>query len=401
MTPFSLPPYIPHAGEGFRPGKDLVHYSGPVWGTPEIEAAVSSLRTGRWISAGEKVAAFERQFSKDFGHAASVMVNSGSSANLIMLSAAKRYFGWQDGDEIIVSVVGFPTTVAPIIQCGLKPVFVDIELETLNWDHDKFLCGNKTKALMVSPVLGNPPDMDFLDFVCEKYDLKLLLDGCDSLGSKWGEAPISDYADATSCSFYAAHHICTGEGGMVSSGDADFIRLARKFAHWGRDCHCVGAANALPKGSCGNRFAAHLGPDVGVVDHKYVFSEIGFNLKPLDLQGAIGLEQLKRFPGIRAARRRIYSRLSAVIRKAGHTVPAELPEAETCWFGIPVICPDAASKQSLVSRLEAARIQTRNYFAGNLLLHPGYSHLGTAGDYPNANRSPCPSLLPRLSSPVV
>jgi CDP-6-deoxy-D-xylo-4-hexulose-3-dehydrase len=168
---------------------------------------------------------------------------------------------------------------------------------------------------------------------------------------------------------------------MVSSDDPFLMRFARKFAYWGRDCYCVGAENLLPEGTCERRFHTWLGGD-SVVDHKYVFSEMGYNLKPLDLQGAIGLEQLKKLPHLHARRRTVKERLSRCFR----TVPKELPGAETAWFGVPVICSTAEEKQHWVRHLESHRIQTRNYFAGNLLLHPGYRHLGEASHYPLANR---------------
>ena len=377
-----LPSYIPRDPV---PGRDLIHYAGPFWDECEINAAVRSLTTGKWISAGEAVRRFENEFSAYFGHGASLMVNSGSSANLVMLSALKMKHGWGPGDEVIVSVVGFPTTVAPIIQCGLTPRFVDITMSDLNFDLSEVdrVINERTVAIFLSPVLGNPPDIAKLLEICYKR-CTLILDGCDSLGTRWQGKWLSDYAEATSCSFYPAHHICTGEGGMVSSQDKELITLARKFAHWGRDCYCVGAANALAKGSCNNRFASHLGDAVGIVDHKYVFSEIGYNMKPLDLQGAIGSEQLKKFDRIHSSRRRIKERLSRALPEGCHSV-SEPEGTETGWFGVPIICDTSEIKQRMVQGLERARIQTRNYFAGNLLSHPGYSGLGAAADYPNAN----------------
>lgn len=379
-----MPPYL--MNHEIRPGKDLIHYSGPVWDQREIGAAVQCLYSGKWLPSGGEVYKFENAFSRKFGHNASLMVNSGSSANLTMLASLKKYYDWRDGDEIIVSVVGFPTTVAPIIQNNLKPVFVDIELTTLNFDLDlvREKITPKTKAIFISPVLGNPPDMERLH---DDYRRLLVLDGCDSLGSKFLGTYLSAYALATSCSFYPAHHLCTGEGGMVSSSNEELVRLTRKFAWWGRDCWCVGAANSLKDGTCGNRFSEHLGVDIGVVDHKYIFSEIGYNLKPLDLQGAIGLEQLKKFDMIHEKRREIYSRIRWFLAKNRPDlfIPTELSHAETSWFGIPILCPNQETKTKLVKNLEDKKIQTRNYFAGNLLCHPGYKHLDDWKKYPVAN----------------
>jgi len=198
--------------------KDGVKYSGPYWNEKEINAGVNCLKNGKWLSAGENVARFERQFSRKFQFKSSVMVNSGSSANLAMLAGLKRFFDWSDDTEIIVSPVGFPTTIAPIYQNKIKPIFADIESETLNFNLvdivDKIT--DETRAIFLSPVLGNPPDMDYLQDILIRFDLRLILDNCDSLGSKWDGEFLSKYAVASSASFYPAHHITTGEGGMIS-----------------------------------------------------------------------------------------------------------------------------------------------------------------------------------------
>ena len=185
----------------------------------ELVEAIDSLLFGKWFSSGEKVYQFEREFSKTVNQKYSVMVNSGSSANLVMIAALKQYFKWTSSDEILISVVGFPTTLNPIIQAGLKPVFVDIEYDTLNFDLnelEKKITSN-TKAIFVSPVLGNPPDMDRLTHIARNNNVLIIMDGCDSYGSKWNGKHLDEYAISTSCSFYPAHHITTGEGGMVSS----------------------------------------------------------------------------------------------------------------------------------------------------------------------------------------
>jgi CDP-6-deoxy-D-xylo-4-hexulose-3-dehydrase len=199
--------------------KDSIYYSGPYWDDEEITEMIFSVMKGKWLSSGEKVNKFETQFSKKFGFKSSVMVNSGSSANLVMIAALKKYFEWKDGDEIIVCACGFPTTIAPIIQNNLKPVFVDIDWEDLNWDLKEISkkITSKTVAVISSPVLGNPYDIDALVKICNLNSLKIIADNCDSLGSKWNGNYLTDYAVAASCSFYPAHHICTIEGGMVSS----------------------------------------------------------------------------------------------------------------------------------------------------------------------------------------
>jgi len=386
---FKVLKYVYNSNREFIPGATPVYYSGPYWEEDEVVEAIKSLLVGDWLSSGEKVKTFENVFAHKINQKYAVMVNSGSSANLTMFAALKKFYNWQDQDEIIVSVVGFPTTLAPIIQNNLKPIFIDIEMSTLNFDlnliDDKIT--SKTKAIIASPVLGNPFDFDKLIDICDKHNLKLILDNCDSLASKWKGKYLNEYAIASSNSFYPSHHISTGEGGMVISDEKEIIRLARSFAWWGRDCFCVGAGNLIQNGSCGNRFDKWLDGYDGIIDHKYLFTNIGYNLKPLDLQGAIGLVQLKRFEEIHEKRKRsknvIGGLLEHYIKEV--RVPVELKDAETSWFGTPIVCESKELKYRLVSYLEEKKIQTRNYFAGNILLHPGYKHLGNFKEYPEAN----------------
>ena len=217
-------------------------YSGPYWDETEIMAAVVSLLKGKWIVAGESVYKFERAFGKKFNVKYAQMVNSGSSANLVLLASLKKYFSWPDDSEIIVSPVGFPTTISTLVQNRLKPVFIDIEYDTLNFDITKIeeKITDKTKAIFVSPVLGNVPDMDYLTKLCEKHNLKLIGDNCDSLGSKWDGKDLSQYYTAWTTSFYPAHHMSTGEGGMVCTDIYELKKLFTSFAWWGRDCHPAG-----------------------------------------------------------------------------------------------------------------------------------------------------------------
>ena len=366
-----------------------VYYSGPYWDDLEARELIHSVLKGKWLSSGEKVNKFEHEFSKKFDFKYSVMVNSGSSANLVMFAALKKYFGWQDGDEIIVCACGFATTVAPIVQCGLKPVFVDIDWEDLNWNLDEVASKitSRTKAVISSPVLGNPYDIDKIVDICKSNNIHLIADNCDSLGSKWKGEYLTKHAIAASCSFYPAHHICTIEGGMVSSNEKGIVDLARSFAWWGRGCYCIGQQNLLSNGVCGKRFDTWLEHYDDVVDHKYVFSNMGYNLKPLDLQGSVGSVQLLKFDEIHNIRRNNKERIQKIIEKIpGTRVVNEKDDAETSWFGVPIVCEDKTLKRSLVAYLEKNKIQTRNYFAGNILLHPGYSHLDDATKYPKANQ---------------
>jgi len=765
--------------KNFIPGESQVLYSGPYWDEEEIMAAIETLIIGKWVVAGENVRKFERRFAKKFGAKYGQMVNSGSSANLVLLAGLKKYFGWNDNDEIIVSPVGFPTTISTIVQNGLKPIFVDIEFDTLNFDVTKIeeKITPRTKAIFVSPVLANPPDMDYLTRLCNKHGLQLIGDSCDSIGSKWDGNDLSDYYVAWTSSFYPAHHISslpyeeivlvkspkgkiktieigkfvedidyhgwqcvsfdgesnikwrditdvvkhktnkevellkittqggrncvitanhsvfkygdkngtilninaedlnvndfilvpnnlpnieekieleftgyikgswkefkynmpldedlayilgwfvaegsfnktksgnymlnyslheneydvaekiceilkkkfkvspkiykvknskaiainlssktlynfllefcgkgssnkmvpefifraknnikwkfinsyfsgdghhhiiessksnsfdartvskdladglyhlllmlgvspryskiklqepkiihnnkkksifkqvyevcyneslnsivsskefrnstkndfirskndltmikvtkiekvkynkpyvydlsvkgyenfvsgigftvhnTGEGGMVCTNIHQLSKLFTSFTWWGRDCYCVGSANLLPCGTCGNRFDKWLDSYDGIIDHKYVFANMGYNLKPMDLQGAIGLKQLERFDEIDERRKRSKITIEKLLLK--HVIGVKdvkmLPKADTCWFGTPFICKSKELKDKLVSFLEENKIQTRNYFAGNILMHEGYKHLDRMEKYPNAN----------------
>ena len=368
----------------------IVKYSGPYFDGTEVDAACEALKSGDWFGSGHRVDRFERAFSKKFKFASSLMVNSGSSANLVMVAALKAIRGWSDGDEVLVSVVGFPTTVAPIVQNGLTPIFVDISMDDLNWDLEDLArkITPRTVAAFSSPVLGNPYDFDKFLKIAGDNNISYVADNCDSLGSKWKGRLLTDTAVAASTSFYPAHHMTTLEGGMVSSNDEEVVTVARQFAWWGRDCYCVGKQNLLSSGTCGERFSHWLPGVQSEVDHKYVFSRMGYNLKPLDLQGAIGSVQLLKFDEIHSKRRANYNRMKTLLTTTvpGVRVVTERPDAETSWFGVPIVAEDSSMKRALQRHLERSGIQTRNYFAGNLLLHPGYNHLGAASDYPAAQQ---------------
>ena len=357
------PKFIHNDFSDFKPGKTPVFYSGPYWDDEEVKMALKGFLTGKWLSSGEYVYKFEKKFVKKFNTKYGVMVNSGSSANLVMIGAIKKVLKWNDGDEIIVSPVGFPTTIAPIVQHNLVPVFIDIEFDTLNFDVDLIeeKITDKTKAIFLSPVLGNPPNMDKLMNLCKKYNIEMILDGCDSLGTKWEDKLLVEYSLAWSNSFFPSHHITTGEGGMVSSNDAEIVSTARSIDNW------------LPNYD-------------GVMDHKYIFTNLGYNLKPLDFQGAIGLAQMGKVDEIHVKRRNAKKVLSKIIEdNLDVYVPTELNKAETSWFGTPIVCENKEYKTKLVNHLEKHKIQTRNYFAGNILLHPGYSNLDEWGNYPLSN----------------
>lgn len=387
-----MPPYMYADSSKFQKGKTPVLYSGQYWSSDELVGAIESLLAGHWISAGEKVKEFESRFTDVISDKYGIMVNSGSSANLVMLASLKEKFGWNSRSGIIVSPVGFPTTISAIEQNGLKSIFIDIEMDTLNFDvnliEEKIKnYKGKTVGIFVSPVLGNPPDFDTLSHLCKKYDLKLILDCCDSLGSKWDNRYLNQYAIASSHSFYPAHTISTGEGGMITTNDAQLSKIARSYSSWGRACFCYGSESLLKDGACKKRFSGWLKNYDGIVDHKYIYDRVGYNLKPLDLQGAIGLAQLKKLQDIisfRSVSRMVMSQIFSSIEGVGF--PKELPKAEVAWFGTPIVCETRDLKEALVKHLEENLIQTRNYFAGNLLFHKGFRHLGDWKEYPNSNQ---------------
>ena len=375
----------------FIPGSTPIYYSGPFWDKNEVSSAMKSLLMGAWLSSGEAVNKFENELSRKINQKYALMVNSGSSANLVMITALKKLYDWKDGDEIIMSSVGFPTTYSPVIQNKLNPVFIDIEMDTLNFDVTKIekQINSYTRAIFVSPVLGNPPDMDRIQCLCVEHDLLLILDNCDSLGTKWNGNYLNEYATASSYSFYASHEICTGEGGMVMTNNKELMRLMRSITNWGRDCWCVGSANLLPQGGCNRRFDKWLDKYDGIIDHKYYFTNIGYNLKPLDLQGAIGSEQVKKLDEICERRKESYNRISESINNHLADVaymPTVLSGADVVWFGTPIVCKDKEVKDRLVAYLEENKIQTRNYFAGNILIHPAFEKIGNYEDYPTANQ---------------
>lgn len=374
----------------FDPEKDTVLYGGPYWDHREIAAMLDSIINGDWIVSGSRVEQFQREFAVKFDVGYCHMVNSGSSANLTMVTALKRRFRWADGDEIIVSPVGFPTTIAPIVQNNLKPKFVDIEFDTLNFDLDlvESAINAKTRAIFVSPVLGNPPDMDRLRDMARRRNILLIGDNCDSLGTRYRGVHLGDYYYSWTTSFYPAHHITTGEGGMVCSDDKHLVDLARSISWWGRDCSCVGKENLLACGSCGKRFDYWLENYDGIIDHKYIFGNIGYNLKPLDLQGAVGSVQLTKVDEICQKRRDHKARIESVLVEHLGIRPVQIvPGADPSWFGVPVVCDQQGQKELLVDHFESNRIQTRNYFGGNILLHPAYKHLADYRRFPNANQT--------------
>ena len=366
-------------------GQDFVPYAGPYFDEKEQIAAIECILDG-WLVMGKKSMAFERTFPKQFGKTHGILTNSGSSSNLLMMSAlTSKRFGWPKGTKVLMPIAGFPTTLNPTLQVGFEPVFVDIEIDSLNLDIDKIeqvLLRNKDiKIITFAHVLGNPPNMNRLMDLVHHYRLILLEDCCDALGSTYDDKPLGSFGMMASCSFYPAHHMTMGEGGFVACSDPVTEDVLRSFREWGRGCYCVGPeANKLKCGTCKKRFSNWIPsmPDE-IFDHKYVYNEIGYNLKPIELQAAMGLEQIKKLPEIHALRRRNYSLLMKIYEKYEEFfhLPRATEGANPSWFAFPLTIRKNApfTRTQIVDFLENHYIQTRPYFAGNIMLQPAYSHL--------------------------
>jgi len=371
-----------HKNKTWTAGKDWVQYAGPYFDEKEYVKAIGTL-LDEWLVLGNDAIEFEKKFAPLLGKKYGIIVNSGSSANLIMMATAKQYYGWKDGDKVIVPVAGFPTTVNPIIQCGLIPMFVDIELDTLNLNLDQTerACKSGAVAITFAHVLGNPPDMDRVMEIVRKYNLILLEDCCDALGSTYDGRPTGHDGVMATCSFYPAHHITMGEGGFVACANQELEKIARSFREWGRSCYCVGKkANLSTKGSCGCRFKQWLPSLPGeIFDHKYVYDNIGYNMKPLELQASIGLIQLEKLPEIHKQRKANHTYLMEIFtphEKYFHMHKAT-PKSDPSWFAFPLTIKDNApfKRFEFTKYLEDNKIQTRNYFGGNLLLQPLYKDI--------------------------
>lgn len=367
-------------------GKDFIPYAGAVYDEDEFEAGVKSL-LGGWLAMGDQGLKFEREFPKQFGKTKGIVTNSGSSANLLMMTAltSKRGYNLPKGTKVLTPIAGFPTTLNPMLQVGFTPVFVDIELGTLNLNleqaEQRLQEDPEIRVITFAHVLGNPPNMDKVMELVNKYNLILLEDCCDALGSTYDSRPLGSFGLMASCSFYPAHHMTMGEGGYVATDDPDTDVILRSFREWGRGCYCVGPeANKLKCGTCGKRFNNWVPalPEE-TFDHKFVYDEIGYNLKPIELQCAMGMKQLEKLPKIHSLRRRNYQLLFDIYSKYEQFfhLPRAQAKADPSWFAFPLtIRADAPfSRSDIVDYLEENLIQTRPYFAGNIMLQPAYSHL--------------------------
>lgn len=385
----------------WTPGMDWVKYAGPYFDSSEYVKAVNSL-LGEWLVLGNDAIEFENKFPLLFGKSKGVLTNSGSSSNLLMMLAlkSKNTYGFKDGTKVITPIAGFPTTVNPIFQAGFTPIFVDIELDTLNINIknlEEVLDKNRdAKIITFAHVLGNPPNMDEVMQLIWKYRLIFLEDCCDALNSTYDGRPLGSFGEMASCSFYPAHHITMGEGGFVAMNDSKFETTVRSLREWGRGCYCVGQkANLLKNGTCKCRFNTWL-PSLPneIFDHKYVYDEIGYNLKPIELQASIGLQQLKKLDEITRLRKRNFSQLTNIfIKYEEHFIlPKATEKSDPNWFAYPLTIKDTSkfNRSKFCEFLENNKIQTRPYFGGNLMLQPAYVNVYDANraksDFPNATK---------------
>ena len=365
----------------FTPGSTSVPVSGRVFDASDIQSLVDS-SLDFWLTTGRFASQFEKEFARVFGVKHSVLVNSGSSANLLAMTCltsprlGERRL--RPGDEVLTVAAGFPTTVNPIIQNGLIPVFLDVELPTYNVDVSQLEAAHspKTRALMFAHTLGNPFDLGAVSAFAKKHDLWLIEDCCDAVGASFAGQPVGTFGDLATTSFYPAHHITMGEGGSVLTNQPLLKTLVESFRDWGRDCWCdPGKDN-----TCGKRFAWQLGTLPEGYDHKYTYSHIGYNLKATDMQAAVGVSQLKKLGSFIAARRKNFTTLYDGLKDMREylLLPEATPSSEPSWFGFPLAVKEGApfDRNQLISFLEKNKVATRLLFGGNLIRQPAYKDVG-------------------------
>lgn len=385
--------------------------SGKVLDPDDFAALVDACLDG-WLTAGRFHPLFERALAKYVGSRSAIFVNSGSSANLAALSGLTSpklgERALKKGDEVLTVAAGFPTTVNPIIQNGLRPVVVDVELGTYDAIADRLreAIGPKTRAIMMAHTLGNPFDLDVVQALCKEHNLWLVEDSCDALGSTYDGKRTGGFGDVATVSFYPAHHITTGEGGMVFIKSPLVHKQVESFRDWGRDCYCdTGEEN-----TCNRRFEWQLGDLPLGYDHKYIYSHIGYNLKATDMQAALGLSQLNKLDGFVEARKRNFAHLAERFAGVdGLILPRATPKSDPSWFGYAItLDPEhPADRKDLMDFLHERNIGTRLIFAGNLMKQPAYKDVDfrVVGDLTNTdivmNRSFWIGVFPGLTEPML
>lgn len=376
----------------FVPGKTWVQYAGGVFDDKEINASVSSLLDG-WFGLGKKAEEMENLLAQFLGVKGTILTNSGSSANLLAIASLRSSLfpnSLKEGDEIITSACGFPTTVNPIILYRMVPVFLDIDRETYNLnasDLEKAF-SPRTRAVFIAHTMGNPNEMDKITDFCRERNLFLVEDNCDALGSSYGGRRTGSFGLLSSQSFYPPHHLTMGEGGAINYNDSRLERIVRSLRDWGRSCWCRGDEKRM-HGACGVRFNYRVGGKP--YDHKYITHQIGFNLKPIEPQAAMGVEQVKRLPAFIKKRDENFRRLYRYAKawEDYFILPKSLPQADPCWFAFIVTIRDGApfTRQEITLFLEEKMIQTRPLFAGNITRQPAYRDISyrKIGDLGNSD----------------
>lgn len=369
----------------FIPGETTIKYAGIVSTDKEREYLLDAVNDF-WLTYGKWSQKFENNFKKKLNVRYAYLVNSGSSANLLafmtLTSPMLKERQIKRGDEVITVAACFPTTVAPIIQYGAIPVFVDVDKSTANIDVSKLkdALSEKTKAIMIAHTLGNPFDLDAVKSFCKKHNLWLIEDNCDALGSKWNGTYTGTIGDIGTSSFYPAHHITTGEGGMTYTNNPILSKIMLSLRDWGRDCWCSSGVD----NTCGCRFTQQFGDLPVGYDHKYVYSHFGYNLKATEFQAAIGCAQLEKLDSFVEQRKANYKMIKCGLENETYLRLVDKYDfADPSWFGalIEVVPNEHFSRNDLTKHLEEHKIQTRNLFAGNILRHPCFGHMVNGIDY--------------------
>jgi CDP-4-dehydro-6-deoxyglucose reductase, E1 len=369
--------YTLRSQEKFVPGETRINYAGRVYDEKEIINLVDA-SLDFWLTAGRYASIFEKKFAQFLGLKYCLLTNSGSSANLLAISAltspklGKRRL--KAGDEVITTACGFPTTLNPIIQNNLVPVFIDVDLGTYNIQVNKIekAITEKTKAIFIAHTLGNMANLDKIMEIVKKHNLWFIEDNCDALGSKFRNRYTGTFGHISTCSFYPAHHITMGEGGAVLTNDSLLKKIIVSFRDWGRDCWCEPGND----NTCEKRFSWQFGKLPVGYDHKYIYSHIGYNLKITDMQASIGVEQLKKLPSFIETRKKNFKFLSEKLGKYEKyfVLPQATRNSEPSWFGFPILIKEDApfSRIDIVNYLEENKIATRMLFGGNLIKQPAY-----------------------------
>jgi CDP-4-dehydro-6-deoxyglucose reductase, E1 len=361
----------------FNPGKSRINYAGRVFDDQEIINAVES-SLDFWLTEGRFSEEFSDKISEYLGIDHILLTNSGSSANLLAFSAlTSEKLGeraLKPGDEVISVAAGFPATVTPIIQNGLIPVFVDIDIPTYNIDIEKVKTSisSKTKCIFLAHTLGNPFDIDAIMDLADEHNLWVIEDNCDAFGSEYKGRKTGTFGHISTISFYPAHHITTGEGGAICTNDPTIAQIVRSFRDWGRDCYCAGGEN----NTCGKRFSQQFGNLPYGFDHKYIYSEIGYNLKMTEMQAAIGAAQMDKLADFCTKRRKNFKRWNEIFSKYEHffILPEATKNSDPSWFSYILTVRESApfTRDDITQYLNSKLIETRNLFAGNLTKQPAF-----------------------------